>query len=152
MSGDPVALLAHEHGELNRRVLAIATQVRGLQRAPSSTTESLVSPLRDLRELLFLHFAREEEGLFPFVTEQLVELSPQIHDMEVAHDTICGALARMVHLAQTGSALALIAQLYDRFENAYASHAQMESELLANLAARLDADQRTRLAGLVDGL
>jgi len=149
---DPIGQLTHDHGELNRRVLSIGTQVRSLQRAPSSTTESLVTPLRELREHLFLHFAREEEGLFPFVTELLGDLADQIHGMEIAHDTICGALARMVHLAQTGSALALIAQLFDRFENTYAAHAQMEAELLAGLATRLDAEQRTRLAALVDGL
>ena len=149
---DPIDQLTHDHGDLNRRVLAIGTQVRSLQRVTSSTTESLVTPLRELREMLFLHFAREEEGLFPFVTEHLVELSAQIHEMEVAHDTICGALARMVHLAQTDSTLALVAQLFDRFENAYADHAQMEAELLDSLSTRLDDDQRTRLAALVDGL
>lgn len=149
---DPIDQLSHDHGELNRRVLALGTQVRSLQRVPASTAESLVTPLRELREQLFLHFAREEEGLFPFVTEQVVELSEQIHGMEVAHDTICGALARMVHLAQSGSSLAMIAQLFDRFENAYATHAQMEAEILASLATRLDAAQRAQLAALVEGL
>lgn len=149
---DAIDQLTHDHGEINRRVLALGTQVRSLQRVTTSTTESLVTPLRELREQLFLHFAREEEGVFPFVTEHVVELSDQIHVMEVAHDTICGALARMVHLAQTSASLAMLAQLFDRFENAYAAHAEQESELLAALATKLDADQRMRLAALVDGL
>ena len=149
---DAIDLLTYDHGELNRRVLALGTQVRNLQRVTTSTTEPLITPLRELREQLFLHFAREEEGLFPFVTEHVVELTDQIHAMEVAHDTICGSLARMVHLAQTSSALAMLAQLFDRFENAYAAHAQQESELLATLATKLDADQRMRLAALVEGL
>ncbi|HLL25101.1 MAG TPA: hemerythrin domain-containing protein, partial [Kofleriaceae bacterium] len=139
---DPIGQLTHDHGELNRRVLALGTQVRSLQPA-NADADMLVEPLRELREQLFLHFAREEEGLFPFVTEVVVELSDQLQDMLIAHDTICGALARMVHLAQAGgSSMAMLAQLFDRFENAYATHAQMESQLLAELASRLDADHR----------
>ena len=144
---DPIGQLTHDHAELNRRVIALGVQLR-----KQPDVDSLVAPLRELRETLFLHFAREEEGLFPFAIEHVRDLGDQIHAMEIAHDTICGALARMVHLAQTSAAPTLIAQLFDRFENAYAAHAQMEAELLGLLATRLDADQRTRLAALVDGL
>lgn len=149
---DPIDQLTHDHGELNRRVLALGAAVRALQQAPASTSESLVTPLRELREQLFLHFAREEEGLFPFVVEHVAALAPRIHTMEIAHDTICGALARMVHLAQSGSSLAMIAQLFERFETSYVTHAQTESELLGLLAEQLDGEQRTSLAALVDGL
>ena len=144
---DPIGQLSHDHGELNRRVIALGVQLR-----KQTDVDSLVAPLRELRETLFLHFAREEEGLFPFVTDHVRDLADQIHAMEIAHDTICGALARMVHLAQTSASPALIAQLFDRFENAYASHAQREAELLGTLATRLNVDERHRLAALVDGL
>ena len=144
---DPIGQLVHDHGELNRRVIAL-----GVQMQKQVDVDALLIPLRDLREQLFLHFAREEEGLFPFVIEHVAGLADQIHEMEIAHDTICGALARMVHLAQTNSALAILAPLFERFETAYATHAQMEGELLRQLATQLDADQRTRLAALVDGL
>jgi hemerythrin len=144
---DPISQLTHDHGELNRRVIALGVQ---LQKQPD--VDSLIAPLRELREQLFLHFAREEEGLFPFVGEHVTEVADQIHAMEIAHDTICGALARMVHLAQTGSSLAMISQLFDRFEHAYAAHARTEGELLALLATKLDGEQRMRLATLVEGL
>ena len=144
---DPIAKLTHDHGEINRRVIALGVQ---MQKQPD--VDALLVPLRDLREQLFLHFAREEEGLFPFVTEHVAGLAERIHEMEVAHDTICGALARMVYLAQTMSSLAMLAPLFERFETAYATHAQMEGELLGELATALDADQRARLAALVDGL
>ena len=144
---DPIAQLTHDHGELNRRVIAL-----GVQMQKRAEVDALLVPLRDLREQLFLHFAREEEGLFPFVLENVADLGERIHEMEIAHDTICGALARMVHLAQTSSALAILAPLFERFETAYATHAQMESELLATLATKLDGEQRARLAALVDGL
>jgi hypothetical protein len=144
---DAIAQLAHDHGELNRRVLGIGVQIR-----KQVGTDAIVEPLMQLRDHLFLHFAREEEGLFPFVTEHVPELVEQIHAIELAHDTICGALARMVHLASTGAALTAIAPLFDRFENSYATHAQGEAELFATLATRLDADQRAVLAALVEGL
>lgn len=144
---DPIDELVHDHGELNRCVIALGVQLRR-----QAAVEELVDPLVELREQLFLHFAREEEGLFPFVAEHASDLADQVQGMEIAHDTICGSLARMVHLAETGAAVATIAAIYDRFENAYAAHAQMEAELLATLAERLDADQRSRLAALVGGL
>ncbi len=149
---DPIQQLTHDHGEVNRQVLALGSQLRSMQRAQASNIDELVAPLREVREHLFMHFAREEEGLFPFVLEHLVELSAQIHAMEVAHDTICGSLARMVHLANAGSSLAMLVQLFERFESAYSAHAQAEGELLGTLAGKLDATQRTRLAGVVDGL
>jgi iron-sulfur cluster repair protein YtfE (RIC family) len=147
MSTDPIDDLVHDHGELNRRVLDLGAHVR---RAPS--TDQLVEPLADLRDHLFHHFAREEESLFPFVAENISALAAQIHTMEVAHDTICGALARMVHLAQGGASLDAIVQLFDRFETAYATHARAESELLSDLPAHLDDDHRAALAALVRGL
>jgi DUF438 domain-containing protein len=144
---DPIGQLTHDHGELNRRVIALGVLVQ-----KQADVDELLVPLRDLREQLFLHFAREEEGLFPFVLEHVVGFAERIHEMEIAHDTICGALARMVHLAQTSSSLATLSPMFERFETAYASHAQTEGELLATLATTLDAEQRTRLAALVDGL
>jgi iron-sulfur cluster repair protein YtfE (RIC family) len=140
--------LAHDHGELNRDVLALGAAVRVTQGSASG----LAAQLCDLREGLFLHFAREEEGLFPFVAEAAPELELQVHAMETAHDTICGALARMVHLATSGASIDVVAPVFERFETAYAAHAKMESTLLATLATRLDADQRARLAAVVDGL
>ena len=144
---DPIEVLVHDHGELNRRVLDLGAQIRR-----AKTSDVLAEPLAALRDHLFHHFAREEEGLFPFVTEHVSVLAQQIHVMEVAHDTICGALARMVHLAEDEASLESITNLFDRFENAYAVHAQSESELLEELGQRLDAEHRVALAALVAGL
>jgi iron-sulfur cluster repair protein YtfE (RIC family) len=146
---DPVHELAHDHADLNRRVLALASLIN--QRDVHSAA-ALLAPLGELRELLFLHFAREEEGLFPFVAEAVGELAERVHEMAFAHDAICGALARMYHLAASGSDPSSIATLYERFEQAYSKHAQAEGELLRKLDAILDADQRARLATLVEGL
>lgn len=143
---DPVLLMTHDHGEINRRVLALGIQVRALGRT-GSTSAPLAGPVGELREQLFTHFAREEEGLFPFVLEAVPELAEQVRVMEVAHDTICGALSRMCHLAATDAPLAAIAAVLDRFENVYAVHAEAEHEVLESLLLRSapDAGVRDRL-------
>jgi hypothetical protein len=148
---DPIEDLSHDHADINRLLISIATNVRALEHLGGSA-ESLHGALRELRELMFFHFAREEEGLFPFVRDTVPDLGEQVQIMELAHDTICGSLARMVHLAGSGAAISTIVTLFDRFENAYAMHASTEAELLADLSERLDAGKRAELARLVDGL
>ncbi len=148
---DPVKALAHDHGDLNRRVLALGARIRTMQTSATGSDE-LLPELAELRDVLFLHFAREEEGLFPFVAERVPDLREQVDVMSVAHDTICGALARMVHLAATNASIATIAALFDRFENTYAAHAHAESALLDSLDGRLDAELRGRLFDLVAGI
>ncbi|HEU4730248.1 MAG TPA: hemerythrin domain-containing protein, partial [Kofleriaceae bacterium] len=92
---DPVEELVHDHADINRRVLALGTAIRALDRnRGNGMALALVNRLSELRELLFLHFAREEEGLFPFVAEAVPELAEQVQAMAVAHDAICGGLAR----------------------------------------------------------
>jgi len=150
---DPVQDLVHDHADINRRVLALGAAIRALDRNNASgMAVALVSQLGELRELLFLHFAREEEALFPFVAEAVPELAGQVHDMALAHDAICGALARMYHLAAANAELNVILAVFARFEAAYASHAEAEAELLRRLTGRLDGAQRAQLAELVRGL
>jgi iron-sulfur cluster repair protein YtfE (RIC family) len=150
---DPVQDLVHDHADINRRVLALGTSIRTLGRDEfDGVSLALATRLGELRELLFLHFAREEEGLFPFVAEAVPELADQVRAMSVAHDAICGGLARMYHLAAANAEIATIAAVFDRFETTYGSHAEVEAELLRQLRSRLDSDQRARLADLVRGL
>jgi len=148
---DTVRAFTHDHTELNASVLQLGSHLRGLAGSDAGT-KSLVVPLRSLREQLFLHFAREEEGLFPFVSETIPELAGRVNEMAVAHDTICGSLARMCHVALTHAPIAALSTLFDRFEAAYVAHARAEGELLRDLDGRLDAAQRARLAELMSGL
>jgi hypothetical protein len=104
--------------------------------------------LEELREPLFLHFVREEEGLFPFVAE----LAHRVQAMATAHDAICGALARMCQLAAVDAPRASLAGVFERFETACAEHARTEATFLHELESRLDDAQRRRLAELVRGL
>lgn len=145
---DPIGELAHDHADLNRRVLELGAIISG-RRKPEP---SLITLLSELREHLFHHFAREEEGLFPFVSEQVPEVADQVHTMAIAHDAICGAVARMCHLASAEAKPSAIRAVFDRFESAYATHANAETDLLRGLDGKLDADQRTQLAFLVRDL
>ena len=150
---DLVQDLVHDHADINRRVVALGSTIRALDRDDGhGMALALVARLGELRELLFLHFAREEEGLFPFVAESVPELADQVQVMALAHDAICGGLARMYHLASTNAELGLITAVFGRFEAAYASHAENEAGLLKELSGRLDSDQRARLWELVRGL
>ncbi|HWU88569.1 MAG TPA: hemerythrin domain-containing protein [Kofleriaceae bacterium] len=164
--GDPVRELSHDHADLNRRVREI-----GAMLASGSNRARLAVVLKELREHLFFHFAREEEGLFPFVSDRIPERAARVAAMAVAHDAICGSLARMVHVATAGLAaitaaapttadevaaspgeLAVLRALFERFQAAYADHARLEAELLQVLDDRLDTAQRAQLAELVRDL
>lgn len=148
---DPVDHLAHDHAELNARVLELGSRVRA-QGGLAAGTDALAAPLRELRDDLFLHFAREEEALFPFVTDIFPELAERVNAMIAAHDTICGTLARMCHLASRDAPLAILSPLYERFETSYGDHASSEGDLLRRLDRDLGPAQRRALAGLVAGL
>lgn len=143
--------LEHDHAALNRRVLDIAA----LLREGRGSLARLATALVELREQLFLHFAREEEGLFPYVSRALPDLAGDLGAMAAAHDGICGTLARMAHLVEGGGDadhLDLLGDLFARFQGSYADHAQGERELLRTLHGRLSAAQREELAALIRGL
>jgi len=151
MPVDPIQDLTHDHADLNRRALELAGLLQQLQRA-SGSPRDLLEPLIEFRELLFLHFAREEEGLFPFVSSAVPALEPMIHTMASGHDAICGGLARMIHVATIGGDIATVMGVFERFEQTYAEHARSEASLLASVALALTSEQRHELAALVAGL
>jgi iron-sulfur cluster repair protein YtfE (RIC family) len=148
-ASDPVLELMHDHEDLNHLVRDIAALVRGDGLA--AAMPGLAAQLVELREHLFLHFAREEEGLFPYVATALDDLADEVAAMVSAHDTVCGAVARMIHAAQASDP-APIAGLFERFEVSYTLHARAERTLLQRLADRLSPGQRAELVLLLRGL
>jgi DUF438 domain-containing protein len=148
---DPISTLTHDHGELNARVFDLAARLRADSKT-DGVDDEVWKGLVELRDLLFLHFAREEEGLFPFIAETVPDLAPQVARMETAHDTICGSLARLCHLAETDGAATFMAPLFERFQQVYADHASAEAAVLHTLDRRLDGAQRKQLAALVAGI
>ncbi|HEY0254479.1 MAG TPA: hemerythrin domain-containing protein [Kofleriaceae bacterium] len=144
---DGLHALTHDHGELNRRVLDLSALV-----AAAEPGSDLLDALVELREELFAHFAREEEGLFPYITAELPELASRVLEMAFVHDTVCGALSRACHTAERDASRAQLVALYERFEQAYAGHARAESDFLEELQTRLTEGQRVQLSELVAGL
>jgi iron-sulfur cluster repair protein YtfE (RIC family) len=145
---DAIAALAHDHAALNRCVLELTHVISGR----SAEVVPLADQLEALREALFLHFAREEEGLFPFAMQHLPAITERFQAMAIAHDTICGSVARMCHLAATGAEVDVLKPLFERFTTTYAAHAEVEAAVLEELARGLSADARAELAALVRDL
>jgi hypothetical protein len=74
---DPVREFQHDHASLNQRILDLSALIREVERR--RTTPEIRGGLRtasgELREHLFIHFSREEEGLFPYVAVALPDLT-----------------------------------------------------------------------------
>jgi iron-sulfur cluster repair protein YtfE (RIC family) len=157
---DPVRQFEHSHASLTR----LAQEIRELVRAQPATgrttlaaRKKLLGRLERLRDELLHHFANEEEGLFPFVSHHLPARVDRIGRLEVAHDTICGAIVRLVQLVEfepraLDAGRASVVALYERFEKAYAAHSQEEAALFEDLSRALDAGQRAELAAILHGL
>jgi iron-sulfur cluster repair protein YtfE (RIC family) len=153
---DPVGQLEHTHGEL----IQLALDVRQLVLSDARTDVArgrLVDRLGTLRDELLLHFAREEEGLFPFLRASVPDKAETVDRLESGHDAICGTIVRLAHLAASarGSApvthAALVA-VYERFEASFATHSRTEAALFEELGPALDDRQRAALAELLRGL
>lgn len=159
MGTDPVTQFEHSHAALTRRTIAIRDLVRA---QPSSglpaalARKQLLGQLEDLRDELLHHFANEEEGLFPFVRNNLPRKADAVDRLAEAHDTICGAVVRLVHVVRRDLVLgkdhaALVAH-YERFEATYAQHSQKEAALFEALGRALDEGHRAELAEILRGL
>lgn len=58
----------------------------------------------------------------------------------------------MVHLARSGSSVAMLIAVFERFEASYGEHAHYEAAFLRAVDDRLDTHQRERLAELLQGV
>src|SRR4051812_33990570 len=128
---DPIVEFEHTHGRLSELVLELTRTVAAARpgRTPTETEwRSFSHRLDELREQLLLYFAREEEGLLPYLREHMPMLRARADQLVAAHDTICGTLVRLTHMvANDGRTLGPnVLSLFDRFESAYREHAREE--------------------------
>jgi hypothetical protein len=155
---DPVSQFEHTHGRLNRLVLEVAESLRtaatnsSAGQASDDARKQLVSRLEGLRDELLRHFADEEEALFPFVRASVPDKATAVDRLEATHDTICGCVVRMVHVAAGGHPQASLLAQHERFESTYVRHSREEAELFEGLGRALDDRQRVELAELLRGL
>jgi hypothetical protein len=155
---DPLHELEHDHGHLTRLVFELREQLHeAAVKDPQEAHAALAETIHTLGEDLVEHFAREEEGLFPFVSETVPELREHVQRLSGAHDTVCGAILRMRHAvgddaAAFASRIPSLLALHERFDVAYTEHSRDERALLDGLKSRLDPEARRTLATLLQGL
>lgn len=150
----PVGVLEHSHAQLNEIVAEIAKVVRREELVSDPQSIALLSSLAgELRDELLEHFANEEEGLFPFIRDHLQDTVDLVERLEAAHDSLCGTIVRLAHVASSerGSARDLVT-LFERFESAYADHSRAEADLLDRLRRVLTFDKERELAQYLHGL
>jgi hypothetical protein len=152
---DPILSLEHTHGHLNHLAIRIGEELaaRSGRVVPLSEAQrdEVVTLLEALRDELLVHFADEEEALFPFVRRWMPGSAARVDRLEANHDAICGAVVRLAHLASHDSGLQLVA-LYERFQRVYALHASEEAELLGELGRGLGPPERAELGSLLRAL
>lgn len=149
LGDDPVDALAHDH----RRLGELAGAVK--KHLDTSALDELVVAIERLRDELLTHFALEEEGLFPFVAAKRPELAARITALQAGHDSVCGAVSRLLYLAQRlgdDSQRHACRAVFERFERSYAAHAEDEVAFLRELNGKLDANDRRELRALLAGL
>ena len=149
---DPLRDLSHDHGQLGALVLAARGVLVAIDRDElpfEDGVEELASAVETLRHALLSHFAREEEGFFPFVETQLPALKARVEKLRTEHDAVCQGLEELARVVRQsgreGVGYALWLSSFERFEGIYAAHAQSELALLTDVGASLDGDARDRL-------
>lgn len=150
-------LLEHDHVHLSQLVFGVRDALVEGGRVdvvgPEFLTE-LVRKVEELRDDLLLHFAQEEEGLFPYVVEHVPDAKSEVDRLQAAHDMICGTVVRMAYAARNQDRseterVSTVAMLFERFLTAYQAHAPDEVVFLRDLSTRLSDAERLELAEIV---
>ena len=153
--------MADDHGPLTEQVAhlrRLLEQVTGQDRTPLDVQDAFAAAANTLHDELLEHFGFEEECVFPFLSDTLSQLADEIRLLEASHDTICGALVRLQHLAQRDEGQAFVAlfsqvlHVFERFDKVYSDHVAQEAALLNKAALQLSSDQRKALNDAAEGL
>lgn len=155
---DPLQALAHDHRELSGLLIAVRDAFARVESGRSRLDDEL-HEIRDgiemFREALLEHFAREQEGLLPFVVARLPTVSARVDALIAEHDRIAELitlLANELSAVDAGRDLAPFRASLARFEELYASHSKTELDFLHEVAATLSSDETAvaRLRALLD--
>jgi iron-sulfur cluster repair protein YtfE (RIC family) len=152
-----IAGFDYSHRRINEMIMRSRDLVRDVAEGSlenDGASSALGTLLVELRDELLTHLAREEEGLFPFVREHVVEERDAVDRLAVAHDNICSAVAVLVHLvaAPERSKHAALPTALATFERVYSLHEREEREVLQRLAQRLGHREQAQLRELVHSL
>ena len=149
--------LEHDHLTLTRLVedlrVAIQDVLRG-DREALDVRDELGEFLSVAEEELYEHFDREEQVLFPYITEVNPEAEAAIAKLEHAHDRMCGAMSRMARIVEQddegfASSFDALVALFARFDANFGRHAKEEVALFRSLGSRLEPAELERLRELL---
>lgn len=150
-------MLVHDHEVLTSQVEHVGALVHGLLErsfAPDTLHDELVQQVDSLRDQMLEHFGFEEEAAFPFLTNALPENAEMLRSLALAHERIARCLVEVADLVRltTKETLGLqtgpIAAAFDRFDNAYRSHVNEESEVLDVVEEQMTSSQRQALSDI----
>lgn len=144
---DPLQALAHDHRDLNELLIAIRDALGRIDRGRSRLEDEaheIGDGIEALRDALLEHFAREQEGLFPFVLGHLPNVTADVDAIAGEHDRIAAALTDLVRAWTAASAHGDLGEwrlALARFEELYAAHTKSELAFLESVAAALAANR-----------
>ena len=143
---EPLEELAHDHRELSGLLIAVRDALSRVERGQSKLDDEL-HEIRDgiegFREALLEHFAREQEGLLPFVVARLPDVRERTDQLIHEHDRIAEvleALVRELGRLDTSNELSPFRAALAHFEDLYASHSRAELGFLEEVATALASD------------
>jgi hemerythrin-like domain-containing protein len=146
----PLRELAHDHRDLNELIVAVNEALTRLDRRTSRIEDEL-HEIRDgieaFRDALLEHFAREQEGLLPFVVGRLPAFEERSQGLIVEHDRIAATLsdvardiARIDETSAGEASMATWRVAFARLEELYVAHARSELAFLEDVATALAGD------------
>ena len=140
---DPLRELSHDHRELTSLLLAVHAAISRIKKRESRLEDEL-HEIRDgieaFREALLVHFAREQEGLLPFVAKEVPSMTAQSERLMADHEDLAALLTRVVEslgAAETAATLESWSGDLARFEELYSAHSRIELAFLQDVARSL---------------
>lgn len=146
--------IAHTHQHLGSLLADLARAVTsaadGTERADTEALEQIAECASLLRDDLVEHFAREEEGFFPILSERLRSLTPEIDALVATHAALIALLDAIER--STRAPGADILALFKQFEAMYAEHSRHEGVVFDRADRELSDDDKRAAKAALEGL
>ncbi|CAN5542970.1 hypothetical protein BH09MYX1_BH09MYX1_39170 [soil metagenome] len=137
-SADPLDGLDHDHASMSDALDALVTAQRG-----GADLATLIEHAERLRDEFLDHFGDEEEHLFPELKKVVPEVTADLDELQLGHDTLCGLAVRIAVASETSPTQ--VDALIVRLDTAYRQHARREIEVLRTALGKLPPDQRAEI-------
>lgn len=142
----PLQELAHDHRELSGLLVAVHEALARIEKGASRLEDELhemTDGLEAFREELLEHFAREQEGAFPFIAQRLPSEQTRVDELVAQHDRIAetiNAVVKDLHAAEPAQGITSWSSALARFDVLYAEHTKTELAFFRDVTAALSGD------------